>query len=91
MAQRYLWIQVKILLWIFSYQPEMPVSRVVESMYTLVGITIINKLKMRGSVVSLSFIFPHPPEDKKKKKLSGRLAVSCCVVCYLPIIGRLPS
>ena len=25
-------------------------------------------MKIRGSVVSLSFIFPHPPEDEKKKK-----------------------
>ena len=25
-------------------------------------------MKMRGSVVSLSFSFPHPPEDLKKKK-----------------------
>ena len=25
-------------------------------------------MKIRGSVVSLSFIFPHPPEDKKKKR-----------------------
>ena len=25
-------------------------------------------MKIRGSVVSLSFIFPHPPEDKKKTK-----------------------
>ena len=33
-------------------------------------------MKMRGSVVSLSFIFPHPPEDEKrgrKKKLSRHL------------------
>ena len=29
--------------------------------------------KIRGSVVSLSFIFPHPPEDKKyKAKKMGR-------------------
>ena len=25
-------------------------------------------MKIRGSMVSLSFIFPHPPEDLKKKK-----------------------
>ena len=25
-------------------------------------------MKIRGSVASLIFIFPHPPEDKKKKK-----------------------
>ena len=25
-------------------------------------------MKIRGSVVSLSFVFPHPPEDKKQKK-----------------------
>ena len=25
-------------------------------------------MKIRGSVVSLRFIFPHPPEDKEKKK-----------------------
>ena len=25
-------------------------------------------MKIRGSVGSLSFIFPYPPEDKKKKK-----------------------
>ena len=25
-------------------------------------------MKIHGSVVSLSFIFPHPPEDEKKKK-----------------------
>ena len=25
-------------------------------------------MKIRGSVVSLSFIFPHPPENEKKKK-----------------------
>ena len=24
-------------------------------------------MKIRGSVVSLSFIFPHPPDDEKKK------------------------
>ena len=24
-------------------------------------------MKIRGIVVSLSFILPHPPEDKKKK------------------------
>ena len=24
-------------------------------------------MKIRGSVVSLSFFFPHPPEDEKKK------------------------
>ena len=28
-------------------------------------------MKIRGSVVSLSFIFPHPPEDEKKKKKVG--------------------
>ena len=30
----------------------------------------------RGSVVSLGFIFPHPPEDEKKyqKKIEGRTA-----------------
>ena len=27
------------------------------------------RMKIRGSVVSFSFIFPHPPEDKKKKSL----------------------
>ena len=26
------------------------------------------RMKIRGSVVSLSFLFPHPPEDRKKKK-----------------------
>ena len=26
------------------------------------------RMKICGSVVSLSFIFPHPPEDRKKKK-----------------------
>ena len=25
-------------------------------------------MKIRESVVSLSFIFPHPPEDKQEKK-----------------------
>ena len=25
-------------------------------------------MKIRGSVVSQSFIFPHPPEDEEKKK-----------------------
>ena len=29
-------------------------------------------MKIRGSVVSLRFIFPHPPEDEKKKKLAER-------------------
>ena len=25
-------------------------------------------VKIRGRVVSVSFIFPHPPEDEKKRK-----------------------
>ena len=29
-------------------------------------------MKIRGSVVSLSFIFPHPPEDENKNK-EGRI------------------
>ena len=30
-------------------------------------------IKIRGSVVSLSFIFPHPPEERKRrKKKNGR-------------------
>ena len=30
------------------------------------------RMKIRGSVVSLSFsfLFPHPPEDKKRKKVA---------------------
>ena len=28
---------------------------------------ITTRMKIRGSVVSSSFIFPHPPEDEKKK------------------------
>ena len=30
-------------------------------------------MKIRGSVVSYSFVFPHPPEDKKKKKAYDRI------------------
>ena len=33
-------------------------------------------MKIRGSVVSLSFIFPHPPEDMKKKKKKLRTATA---------------
>ena len=29
---------------------------------------------LRGSVVSLSLIFPEPPEDKKKKKKKGAVS-----------------
>ena len=27
-------------------------------------------MKIRGSVVTLSFVFRHPPEDEKKKKIA---------------------
>ena len=30
--------------------------------------SLLSRMKIRESVVSLSFIFPHPPEDIKKKK-----------------------
>ena len=30
-------------------------------------------MKIRGSVVSLSFIFPHPPEDNNNKKKSSEM------------------
>ena len=34
----------------------------------VVVVVVLTCMKIRGSVVSYSFIFPHPPEDKKKKK-----------------------
>ena len=40
-------------------------------MKKIIDITELNRhttrMKIRGSVVSLSFIFPHPPEDERKK------------------------
>ena len=39
-------------------------------------------MKIRGSVVSLSLIFPHPPEDKKKTKKRESVATKCkCGEC----------
>ena len=37
------------------------------------------RMKIRGSVVSKSFIFPHPPEDKRrrKKKIGGAIRKLC--------------
>ena len=29
-------------------------------------------MTIRGSVVSLRFIFPHPPEDEQKKKIETK-------------------
>ena len=34
-------------------------------------------MKIRGSVVSLSFIFPHPPEVKNNKKKTKKHVCSC--------------
>ena len=38
-------------------------------------------MKIRGSVVGLSFIFPHPPEDENKNKKKVPLYRSVCI-CY---------
>ena len=37
------------------------------------------RMKTRGSVVSLTFIFPRPPEDKKKKKEEKNVGCCCSV------------
>ena len=37
------------------------------------------RIKIRGSVVSLSFIFPHPPEDEKKKNYYRMYWIQCTV------------
>ena len=36
---------------------------------------ITTRMKIRGSMVSYSFIFPHPPEDEKKKKTFRRIGM----------------
>ena len=53
-------------------------------------------MKIRGSAVSLSFIFPHPPEDKKENKTKNKqktvrpipeteMGIPCnCLVVALP-------
>ena len=62
-------------------------------------------MKIRGSVVSLRFILPHPPEDKKKKRWlqksgvklfrlsfsTGRSSRKCQVFRLDPPVGNIQS
>ena len=45
-------------------------------------------MKNRGSVVSLSFIFPHPPENNHKKKTTAYCSMSAYSYKFVSTFSR---